>query len=158
ITRYIPLFEDMEQGSPLSFNIPELPSISKLCSRDNFNNKLWITHDSVGKSLTFEEIIDNFSIWEDKAITQVVHLEYDSKNTDFIITHLDHEYIFYTLDEYDEKLNNYSKKGHTKIKSFKIDKARIPFYYKYENEYFLYQIFDAYLKNKNLISEYFNDI
>ncbi|MEN3522083.1 hypothetical protein ABDH35_06145, partial [Proteus mirabilis] len=75
----------MEQGSPLSFNIPELPSISKLCSRDNFNNKLWITHDSVGKSLTFEEIIDNFSIWEDKAITQVVHLEYDSKNTDFII-------------------------------------------------------------------------
>lgn len=46
-------------------------------------------------------------------------------------------------------------KGHKKRKTFKIDKARIPFDFSFESRYFLFLVLDSYFQNKRLISEYF---
>lgn len=151
----IPAMEEMEFGSTLKLNISALPDLSKFYSIDNYENALWVHHDAAKNSLTFEELLEDFEVYGDDIVTQVVHLEYFSNNDNYFINHLDHELIVYSLEEYQEKIENPTKKGHKKIKTFKIDRARIPFFIKFHGEYFLLQVLDAYLKNTNLILEYF---
>ena len=104
-------------------------------------------------------------------VTQVVHLEYQCKAQDAYITHLDHEYIFYTLEEYERRMKDNLQKGSglTRLKSFKIDHSCIPFKYKVEVkrrdengeelliEYvqILSYILEIYFKHKDLLKEYF---
>lgn len=64
--------------------------------------------------MTFEELMEDFEVAGDDVVTQVIHLEYSSKGDDFFITHLDHEFIVYTLDSYQERLSNANIKGHRK--------------------------------------------
>ena len=72
------------------------------------------------------------------------------------INHLDHELIVYSLEEYDDKIKDIKGKGSKgKIKSFKIDESKIPFFYKSNKGYFLYQVLDAYFNHKDLLREYF---
>lgn len=156
ISESVPSMEEMEYGSPLEFNLSELPKLSSFYSSKNYENKLWVKHDVNKRSLTFEETLEDFDTVGDDAIaTQVIHLEYFKLEDSYYINHLDHEYIIYDWDEYDKRLINSEIKGHKKIKTFKIDEAKIPFYFKSNGEYFLYQVLDSYLKNKELISEYF---
>lgn len=156
ISESVPLMEAMEYGSPLEFNLSELPKLSSFYSSKNYENKLWVKHDVNKTSLTFEETLEDFDTVGDDAIaTQVIHLEYFKLEDNYYINHLDHEYIIYGWDEYDKRLINSEIKGHKKIKTFKIDEAKIPFDFKSNGEYFLYQVLDSYLKNKELISEYF---
>ncbi len=136
-----------------------LPNISKFYSSDKYDDSLWVQHDKVKRSLTFEETLQDFkTINENEIVTQVIHLEYKEIDGKYFIYHLDHEYIIYTLDEYSNRTTDVTQKGHKKVKTFKIDNAEIPFYFKRENEYFLYQVLDAYLENKKLISEYFAEM
>jgi hypothetical protein len=158
ISKYIPAMEEMEYGSTLKIKIDSLPDFSKFYSVDNYENKLWIYHDKIKNSLTFEEHIEDFEVIEDNIITQVIHLEYQIREENYIITHLDHEFILYKIEEYEKRLTDPNIKGHRKIKTFKIDQASIPFNYKQNREYFLYQVLDAYLKNTDLINEYFAQI
>ena len=88
----------------------------------------------------------------------MVHIEYFLESDEFIINHLDHEFIVYNLDEYQKRQSNPEIKGHKKVKTFKIDNSKIPFKFKKGNEYFLFQVLDAYFKNTDLVSEYFEKI
>lgn len=159
ISEDIPLMEERERGSPLTIDVKSLPNISRFYSLDKYDDSLWVQHDKVKRSLTFEETLQDFkTINENEIVTQVIHLEYKEIDGKYFIHHLDHEYIIYTLDEYSNRTTDVTQKGHKKVKTFKIDNAEIPFYFKRENEYFLYQVLDAYLENKKLISEYFSEM
>lgn len=158
ITKCIPFLEDMEQGTSLKLNVTDLPPLSKFYSSDNYADTFWVHHDSKKKSITFEELRDDFQMANDDVITQVIHLEYFNLNNAFYIQHLDHELISYTLDQYEKKLLDSKIKGYKKTKSFKIDNAKIPFMFKNNNEFLLFQVLDSYFKNSDLISEYFNNI
>ncbi|WJM81033.1 hypothetical protein [Pectobacterium brasiliense] len=147
----------IETGSPLKLDISQLPSISKFYSTKNYHDTFWVHHDPNKRSITFEELKDDFNISNDYVVTQIIHLEYINDDDIFFIKHLDHEYILYTLDEYDEKIKNPKTKGSDKIKSFKIDNSKIPFTQKINDEYFLFQVLDEHFMNSDLVSEYFQN-
>jgi hypothetical protein len=154
----IPIMEEMEFGSPMKLRVSTLPELSKFYSSECYDDSLWIRHDTAKSSLTFEELVEDFEVFGDNIVTQVVHLEYALSDDEYFITHLDHEFILYTLESYDKRLSNPGSKGYRKVKTFKIDNARIPFYFKKGSEYFLFQVLDAYLNKTSLISEYFKKI
>ncbi|KJU72387.1 hypothetical protein [Clostridium baratii] len=164
------LLEAVERGSIFSLSNINAYDVTKLYS-DNFYNCLWVVIDD--SNITFEELCDDFDIYEDKIVTQVIHLQYIQTNNDTIITHLDHEYIFYNEEEYEKRLKNPYQKGNAahRIKSFKIDKASISFTTPcvvqlkdiYGESYnaqipLLCLILESYFKHKDLIYEYFQKI
>lgn len=119
------------------------------------NNSLWI--NTKNGSITFEELLDNFVI-EDKEEfirTQVIHCEYFETKGEFYISHIDHEYIFYSFDEYEERVKDIEQKGNTKkkLKTFKVDNSKIPFII--DNENMLLFFLNQYFKSKDLLLEYF---
>lgn len=158
VSDYLPAMEEIEFGSPLQLKLSSLPKLSKFYSTNQYENNLWVRHDTEKRSLTFEELMADFEVVDDDIVTQVIHLEYKVQGVESFITHLDHEFIIYTLDSYQERLNDANIKGHKKIKTFKIDNAMIPFDIKINNELFLAQVLDSYFKNKDLIQEYFEKI
>lgn len=149
--------------------------VSKLYSKE-FQDTLWVTIDN--ENITFEEMKENFDIKGDYITTQMIHLQYKQSNDKIYITHFDHEYIFYTVDEYDIRINNINQKGSVKKrqKSFKADNCKIPvnYYVKYEikefntkkgefdykviNIPFIFFILDNYFEHKDLLMEYFSKI
>jgi len=152
------VFDSFDHGAKLRNNISSLPDLSKLFDLDNYQNALLIKHNRIKKHLTFEETCDDFELFGDNIVTQLVHLEYSIENEEYFIVHLDHEHIVYSLDEYCERLTNPEIKGHKKVKTFKIDDSRIPFFSKYKNEYFLFIVLNSFFENKDLLKEYFEDI
>lgn len=152
------LNEDMARGAKLELNLTNLPKISQFYSRQNLDNKLWIKHDMNKGSLTFEELVGDFVLEENEVVTQVIHLEYESVSDGYVIKHLDQEYIYYSCDAYEKRELNPNIKGERKVKTFKMDDSKIPFTYKIDGEFFLFQVLDAFLKNKDLIEEYFEDM
>jgi hypothetical protein len=145
-------------------DIDSLPEMSKLVS-ENYGNSLWIT---VGDNdITFEELCDDFDIEENDIITQMVHLQYSEKK----ITHIDHEYIFYSVEEYEERIRLRRKgKARKRFKTFKVDQSHIPMDYPCkmfsisEDERedisvpFIYFVLNSYFKHKDLLTEYFQKI
>lgn len=165
------LTEELERGQYLDLsNLDKIP-VTKLYSK-NINDNLWIVIDN--QNITFEEICDDFNIYNDMITTQVVHLEYFKENNEYFIKHLDHEYIFYTEDEYNSRQTNSNQKGTAKprLKSFKIDNARIPlncmikvkrraednYSLITQQEPFLYYVLDSYFEHKDLLNEYFQKL
>lgn len=165
------LQEALERGEYFDLANLGRHSVSRLYS-DQYDDCLWVVIDS--GNITFEELCDNYEIAQDMIVTQVVHLEYMTSNEGEFITHLDHEYIFYTLDEYENRVHNPAQKGEakTRMKSFKVDNSRIPFDYTLENKSkdengndlpvqkvpFLYYVLESYFKHKDLLLEYFQRI
>lgn len=119
------------------------------------NNSLWINIKN--GSITFEELLDDFEVGnkEEFIRTQVIHCEYFEDEEEFYISHIDHEYIFYSLDEYEERVKNIEQKGNIKkkLKTFKVDNSRIPFII--DNENILLFFLNQYFKSKDLLLEYF---
>lgn len=163
--------EALERGKVFDFiNLGDY-SISKLYSKE-YENCMWVVTDSY--NITFEELSEDFEIYNDMIVTQVVHLQYDMEGENAYITHLDHEYVFYTIDEYECRMSNITQKGTAKkrMKSFKIDNSRIPFNYRcevlrkdengndlpYEDEQFLCYVLEYYFKHKDLLREYFQKV
>ncbi len=155
VSEFLPAMEEKEFGSSMQLNISSLPELSKFYSTDNYENNLWVQHDQRKRSLTFEELMEDFEVTGDDVVTQVIHLEYISENNKFFITHLDHELIIYTIEQYQERVNNAHTKGYGKVKTFKLDRSMIPFDLRLDENIFLVQVLDSYFNNKDLIQEYF---
>lgn len=151
-----PAFEDLEYGTLFSFDALQLPELSKLYDGETYADALWVKMDKRKLSMTFEELCADFPELDGMVVTQLVHLEFFQEQGNYFISHLDHEYILYTLNEYAERETDTRVKGHKKLKTFKIDDARIPFDFKFEDRYFIFLVLDAYFKNKALIREYFS--
>jgi len=163
--------EALERGKVFDFVNLGNYSISRLYSKE-YENCMWVVIDP--QNITFEELCKDFEIYNNMIVTQVVHLQYEMNGKCVYITHLDHEYIFYTIDEYENRLNNATWKGtaKTRMKSFKIDNSRIPFNYRcevlrkdengndlpQEDEQFLCYVLECYFKHKDLLKEYFQEI
>ena len=156
------LQEEVETGSPFSWNVNELPKVTKLYSIDSYEDSLWV---KVKKdNLEFEEMCKDFYCDGDYIITQMIHMEHN----DTYITHIDHEYIFYDCACYEERMKNPAIRGEARkrIKTFKIDCSSI------EMEYlckmycegreimvpFIYFILNNYFEHKDLLMEYFHKI
>ena len=148
--------EEVERGKVFSFKDLKTPIVTKLFSSDDYSN-LWINID--GRNITFEELVDDFYVEGDSIVTQVLHLEYFSKNDGNFINHIDHEYIFYSADEYEKRLTNHNVKGtnRPRFKTFKVDNSKIPFYLD-DGEFFLYLVLEHYFKKKDLLTEYFESV
>ncbi|MDI4637519.1 MULTISPECIES: hypothetical protein [Halomonadaceae] len=147
--------EELERGETFSLGKLGAPSISKLYSKEYDN--LWVVIDK--RNITFEEIVQDFYIYNDCIVTQVVHLEYEGVGTvEPLITHIDHEYIFYTIDEYEKRQQDYTQKGNAikRYKTFKIDNSKIPFYV--SDMFILYYIIEKFFKKKELLNEYFESV
>ncbi len=149
--------EEIERGHKFSFQDLSNLVVSKLYSKNNSKDNLWINIDR--ENITFEELLDDFQTEGNYIVTQVVHLEYVDNLENSFITHIDHEYIFYTEDEYDNRLTNYKQKGKGKkrYKTFKVDNSKIPFTLK-NGDFFIYIVLDENFKKKELLHEYFEDV
>lgn len=163
--------EALERGKVFDFvNLKDF-SISKLYSQ-KYENCMWVVIDP--PNITFEELCQDFCVYEDMVVTQVVHLQYKKESDDAYITHLDHEYVFYTLEEYENRMRDITQKGNAKkrLKSFKIDNSKIPFDFRckilrkdedgndlpQEYEQFLCYVLECYFKHKDLLKEYFEKV
>ncbi|MCI6891312.1 MAG: hypothetical protein MR852_04715 [Treponema sp.] len=144
--------EDVEFGRLFDIELNDLIP-TKLVSLDS--DSLWI--NPVGQEITFEELKYDFDTFDDYIMTQAVHLKFFKKNNDFYIEHIDHEIIFYTYDEYDNRTYNIKAKGKVlkRQKTFKIDNSKIPFFTHGKPE-FLIQILYTYFSRKELLDEYFS--
>lgn len=163
--------EALERGK--LFDLADLGNyqVSKLYS-ENYEDCMWINIDP--ENITFEELCEDFNTYDDMIVTQVIHLQYECSENACYITHLDHEYIFYMFDEYEKRMKNVHQKGtaKTRMKSFKIDNAKIPFdtmikiQRKDQNgmdlpsEYvqFLCYVLELYFTHKDLLVEYFQNL
>ena len=139
--------EAVIRGNLFQGRLDSVPEVTSLLDYDS--QDLFIVRRE--KGIVFEELLDDFKTVEpDYVITQGVHLQYEGER----ITHLDHEFFFYTLDSYDQKLKDIRKHGHTRYKTFKIDSAAIPFE-KNASDNVLYRTLHTFFKNHTLIDEYF---
>ncbi|ATV57524.1 hypothetical protein [Fusobacterium pseudoperiodonticum] len=147
-------FEERAFGKYFSFENLKNLIPTKLYSTVT-NNSLWINIKN--GSITFEELLDDFEIEDEREFikTQVIHCEYFEDKEKFYISHIDHEYIFYSFDEYEERIKDIEQKGNIKkkLKTFKVDNSRIPFII--DNENILLFFLNQYFKSKDLLLEYF---
>lgn len=148
------ILEGVIRGEIFNTHISQLPQLSELIDYNTPGNKLII--QKTENDLTFEELVDDFETHDDTIVTQVVHLQYEKKYGVEYIKHIDHEYVFYSLDVYCTKNNQPITKGNARkrFKTFKIDKAQIEFTYDV-NSNIVFQTLKAFFKNDTLINEYF---
>ena len=147
-------FEEKAFGKYFSFENLKNLIPTKLYSTVT-NNSLWINIKN--GNITFEELLDDFEIEDKREFikTQVIHCEYFEDEGKFYISHIDHEYIFYSFDEYEERIKDIEQKGNikNKLKTFKVDNSKIPFII--DNENVLLFFLNQYFKSKDLLLEYF---
>lgn len=147
--------ENFEQGRVFDLSRLDTPALDKLYSETY--DTLWV---NIGASeITFEEILSEIVIEGDYFVTQVVHLQHSMKDGSPVINHIDHEYIYYTLEEYEARQFNQRQKGtgRPRIKTFKVDRACIPFTLP-DGRWFLYLVLENHFKNIGLVKEYFEKI
>ena len=144
-------------GNAFNTNISQLPNLSALSDENIPNNRLIIKKEK--EDLTFEELVDNFEVYEDCIVTQVVHAQFKSEEGKEYITHIDHEYVFYNFAEYNSKQDCLKNKGEAreKFKTFKIDNAKIEFVSDASSN-IVFQTLKAFFKNDVLINEYFGNM
>jgi len=151
------LNEEVQFGKVFSLKGFSDIRITKLYSVE-LNDSLWVAIDD--NNITFEEMIEDFNVTDDEEVmTQVVHLEYKVVGEQVLITHIDHEYIYYTLDEYVERNKNFRQKGEARkrVKTLKIDKSEIPFILENDTS-LVYTVLKSFFYNHELIDEYFMGI
>lgn len=156
------LAEAVEKGKLFSWNIDILPTVTKLYSESFYDDCLWVRSEEA--DMTFEELCENFRDDGEHIITQMIHLQHDG----IVINHLDHEYIFYDLEQYERrKTNPYEKgNGRRRVKTFKIDNARIPMDYQCKmirgntdiEVPFIVFVLNNFFEHKDLLEEYFQNI
>ena len=85
-----------------------------------------------------------------------MHLQYIEDEGKEFITHIDHEYVFYSENGIEAKRNSLKRKGEsrTPYKTFKIDNAKIP-YTTETSENVLYKVLMAYFTKSDLVDEFF---
>lgn len=164
------IMEEIEYGLQFKLNVKKLPRVTKLFSK-TYNDQLWVSVSN--DEMQFEELCDDFMIQDEAIVTQLVHLIYEVKGNAPVIKHIDHEYIFYSINEYANRLENPTVKGkkRKRIKTFKVDEASIDMSYMCNvfdvqdircvhkiKVPFLYFVLNAYFKHKDLLNEYFEEL
>jgi len=174
------LLEHVEFGMVFELSNFKFIPVTKLYSSENYEDSLWVFCDD--QNITFEELCDDIYIYSEAIVTQVIHMQYVIENSKAFITHIDHEYIFYSIDEYEIRRTQKTSSQHPvkkqkgekfpRLKSFKIDKSKIPFDYicknyrkdeegtdlPVETVQFLCYILESYFHHKDLLNEYFQKI
>ncbi|VWB28583.1 hypothetical protein BLA6863_01204 [Burkholderia lata] len=114
---------------------------------------IWVF--SRGNSVEFEEILGDPEVLEDCVVTQMIHLEYVIDDGRVKISHIDHEYLFYGYEEYDQRLRDYNQRAGAKkrIKTFKVDRSRLPLVFE-DGTFSLYAVLDAYFKKSCFLKEF----
>lgn len=161
VTNEIIMLEERMFGQKFSLNLDELPDLSRFFDINAQNDNVWVTVEKEENkfSITFEETLeDTFHDKELNFVTNLVHVEVTKKNGSDVINHIDHEYIVYDLDTYFKRLDDPAVKGGHKIKTFKIDNAKIPINYKYQNINAFFLIVYESMNKKDLVREYFENI
>lgn len=117
------------------------------------DDKAWcsITDDS----MTFEEIAHIPELLADCAVTRMIHLEYFVKGGDYFVSHIDHEFIFYTFEEFDLRDRDPYQKGNARkrLKTFKIDHSAIPFVMD-DGTLFVHTLIDACFDKPHLLMNF----
>lgn len=169
------LMEAKEFGRLFSTNNIASVPVTKLYSKE-YSDALWVKITET--DITFEELCESDVRTDDSIVTQVIHLQYRKENDKIVISHIDHEFVFYDEKDYINRKTNSDIKGtkYTRLKSFKIDNSMIPFDYNIvrkvsivnsnsnedvvveENVPFLIFVLKCYFKHKELIDEYFQNI
>lgn len=167
--KMVPLEEELERGRVFSLsNLGDI-EITKLYSKQ-YEDQLWI--NATDTDITFEELCDDFETYKDSIVTQVLHLQFSMINSEPCITHLDHEYVFYSSDDFEKRKHNAWQKGtnQRRLKSFKVDNACIPFSQNYSVSWidnsgercpevsvpFLCYVLNCYFRHTDLLKEYFS--
>ncbi|MEW6710960.1 MAG: hypothetical protein AB1403_14130 [Candidatus Riflebacteria bacterium] len=152
----MPLQEAFQYGI-----VPLLEDIRKQCKKTNAKFIDYQTQDlffvkTNTNEVTLEEISNDFLTLGESIITRVIHAMFGDDSQGFYFHHLDFEYIFYSLDEFQKRVSpgGHDVKGslYKRQKIFKIDSTRIS-----PNDV-LYPIVLASFKNKELVTEYFQMI
>lgn len=93
---------------------------------DRNNDSAWYFIDQ--NEIYFEEVLGSPEVLDDCVATQLIHIEYIIRDSEILLSHLDHEYIFYSYDEFDKRQSDFTQKGSARkrIKTFKIDNSEIP--------------------------------
>lgn len=145
------LLECYTRWNDYKSGLDKIPPLTKFFDERKENDFIVIQSNSSG--IVFEEVLEDFGVYGDNTVvTQGVHFEYkDGK-----IVHLDHEYFFYSLDDFVDKQINLWKKGaaRKRFKTFKIDNANLPFDEEPEKN-IVYKTLHTFLKKHELIDEVF---
>lgn len=122
---------------------------------DDSYDTLWI--NVFGNSITFEEFQNEFQIYGEYIVTQVLHCEYFKELDKYFISHCDHEFIFYDIKEYNSRQTNAWQKGNARkrVKTFKIDNGKIPMY---PGTNVLLDFLEMKFQNRALVREYFEKV
>ena len=152
----------MKYGQKFALSIEALPDLSVFFDLSRPEDQFWVAvqQDKAGKvSITFEETLEDFQTdCNENVITNLVHLEVMKTAEGYVIQHIDHEYISYSLSSYASRLENSKIKGENKIKTFKIDNAKIPLDYKIDGSNILFLIVHECMEKQNLVKEYFDSL
>ena len=146
--------EEKDFGRSYSGKLTAIDSLTKYYDRDWNNDWLLVFHD--GQDITFEEILEDGPHDQNHFVTQIVHMQFEEEGGREFITHIDHEYAFYSEPGIEVKRNKMRTKGEarTRYKTFKIDNAHIP-YVNEANNNFLYKVLTCYFAKGELVDEYF---
>ncbi|MDZ4019102.1 hypothetical protein [Pseudomonas sichuanensis] len=133
-----------------------IPSVSKFYNPGSEDNTWCSITDN---SMTFEEIAHIPDLLEDCAVTRMIHLEYFVDDGRFFVSHIDHEFIFYTLDEFDRRANDPYQKGNARkrLKTFKIDQSAVPFMLD-DGTLFVHTLIDACFEKSYLLMDFLLDL
>ncbi|PLR64779.1 hypothetical protein QCBJ_01590 [Pseudomonas sp. QC2] len=128
------------------------PSVSTFYAQGS-GDKIWCS--ITANSMTFEEVAQVPELLEDCAVTQLIHLEYFVEDGRLHVSHIDHEYIFYTLEEFDLRGTDPSQKGNARkrLKTFKIDRSAIPFVLD-DGTLFVHTLIDACFDKPYLLTDF----
>lgn len=145
------LLESYLRWNEYETGLKKIPPVTKFYDDNSINDFVVVQNDSEG--VTFEEILEDFDIVGDNiVVTQGVHFIYKDDE----IVHLDHEFFFYSLEDFVDKEIDLRKKGtaRKRFKTFKIDNAKIPFEADAEKNV-VYKTLHTFFKKHNLIDEFF---
>jgi hypothetical protein len=121
------------------------------------DDKSWCS--TTNNSMTFEEIAHIPELLTDCAVTRMIHLEYYVEGGRYFVSHIDHEFIFYTLEEFDLRAEDPYQKGNARkrLKTFKIDHSTIPFMLD-DGTLFVHTLIDACFDKPYLLMDFLLDL
>lgn len=133
-----------------------IPSVSTFCELYS-EDRTWCSITM--NSMTFEEVAHIPELLEDCAVTKVIHLEYFVNRGQLYVSHIDHEYIFYTHEEYDLRAKDPFQKGSARkrLKTFKIDHSSIPFILE-DGTLFVHTLIEACFSRPHLLMNFLTDM
>lgn len=155
-------------GIPSKNKCDAHPNIAYYYDINDFDNQFWVKKTE--EELIFEELYQKAFSKSNYYTTQMVHIRYKQSVGGAVINHIDHEYIYYTPEEYENRRKaiymDVKGTARRRQKTFKVDDAVIPEQYQVPVNVFgrettydfipfvLYTLF----KNTMLLDEYFNEV